>query len=590
MQRVDFFKLSREKQERFIASTKGNAPPAPIASRLGPTRRAMVFAGIALFALLALVVLVAVGYGSLESALAVHKAPVLAAYALLVFLMPFGALRALAATKEATTLPYKPGVYLFPMCVIDARTSKLGVANMADLDKTEAATAGGALLVAFRGAGAYAFPAGDAESARQLNQQLDIARENVKHALATKDESELVTLDPLYEAKKGWASPIGPKEPLSPWNPPWKKLTLVIAAAAALVLGPLLWVSRNAASEDAMLKRANAKGTPDAYRAYLALGTRHADDVSRVLLPRAELKDAQAKGTVDAIQAFLASHPSSAIDAEAQAALHDAYARELDKAKMPGTLSALAAFVKQYPKSGLDQDVAKARHDLFAAALEKYKKRASSKDALAFVPRLLSYLESHGPTVRVAFSRELSSGLERADKIIGASPLNKGLGTLQVTRHFDGKAPPVGADALAKAFGETWDDVFPTDMLAFAPSESTEGITEPAIVLRYRVTWLGIAYSSATLKRAFAGVTFSGEALASIPGDPSPYRIKVDVGPPRALLVEYTTPAHAAFKSPGPPDNDAPEPSIYATQELRGLDLAAAAVDRAFFNPKPDKP
>ncbi len=593
MQRLDFFKLSREKQERFIASTRGAAPPAPILVRHGAGGVAPIFAAISAVAILCFVIVLISGFGSLTSSLSVHKAPWLVVYAALLFLIPFGVLMALGLRREGKNLPYKSGWYAFPMTLVDARSKVLRVFSMTDL--VSAAPNAGRFVLTLKGAGAISFPMGGGEAAAGLNQQIETAQANMKHAVASQDDGELVTLDPFYEPKKGWSSPIGPTEPLTDRPPPVKRLAPIIALGVAAVLGPLFWFSHNAASEDAMLKTAKAIDTPDAYKQYLALGDRHADDVSRVLLPRAELKDAKAQGTVEAMQAFLAAHQNSAIDQEAQAALHDAYAAELDKAKAVGTVSALAAFAQKYPQHGMPAELARARHALYDAVFEKFKSRAPSSDPvlLGFVVRLLAFVEKNGPTVRVAISRELSPGLDRADKILGDNPLNRGRGTKQVTRWFDGN-PPASADDVVNALAGTFDDVFPKDMLVLAPAPSaTEdaiaALKEPSIVIRLRVSWLGAAFyvSNPTMKRAFAGVTLSGDATVSIPGDAKPLRAKIDVGPGVKLLLDYDAPVHANIKLPVAVNSDAPEQGVYAIQELRAIDLSISVVERTFF--KKDK-
>ncbi len=586
MERFDFFKLSRERQERFIASTKGAAPPAPILARRGGTSSARIHALIALIAALLFAGLLVQGFGSLSSPLAVHKPALLGAYVVLVFLLPFGVLRALAFARETKMLPYKAGIYAFPMTLIDARQKHLRVYPMTDLVKAEPGPGGFVLTV--KGAGAISFPLGSGESADQLSQQIEIAKANVAHAVASQDEGELVTLDPLYEGKR-WSSPIGPKEALIETPPGYKRLTPLIALAVAITLGPLMWFSRNASSEDSMLLKATALNTPAAYRQYLAVGSRHSDDVSRVMLPRAELKDAQALGTVEGMQAFIASHPNSAIDGEAQNALHDAYARELETAKKVGTVTALQAFAQKYPQHGMSADLAKATHALYDAVFAKFKTRAASADPglLSFVQRLLAFLEAHGPTMRVAIARELGPGVERADKFIGASSLNRGRGNKQVSHWFDAP-PPTSADVIAKSIATTFDDVFPTDVLTFAAAPNADdnaiaALKEPSIFIKLRIDWPGVVYGSTTMKRAFAGISMSGDATATIPGDPKTFHISVVVGAARGLLLEYETPTHPLMKSNITVNPDAPEAGVYGLQELRGIDLATSVVERAFF-------
>lgn len=596
VRKIRFFELSRALQERFIASAKGTAPPAPILTQLGTTKALVVHAALAGVAAVLALVFVFLGYGSLGSALSVQSFGALLVYAALFFAIPYGALRALGMRLEAKALPFAPGVYVFPMCIVDARTKHLRIAPMSDLTSVEPSTGGAPFRVAYKGMGTFEFMPTGAEPAEQLKFQFDNAQEQAKHAIASGDETELVTLDPLYEPKK-WTSPIGPQEPLTERVPAWVKLGWAVALGLTVILAPSVWLVRNAASDDATLAHAKADGSPAAFQSYLVHGRRHDDEVRNVLLPRAELEVAKKQGTVEAIKDFIASHPASAIDQEAQAALHDALVVELDKAKAKNTVAALEEFAKKYPDHHLDAELAKAKHALFAAALGKLKKAApgAGPDALALYDKLFAWTEAHGPRVVVVMRREISPNLGQADKLIGASPLNKTLGGGQVTRYFPSEPPAKEAD-VATSLGATLAKVVPADVLrvergpAPAPDATDEGIVAaakaPVIVVRYRIGWQGVAFSSNSLKRAFGGVHFTGEAALYVPGDARTLRAKIDVPPPRALLYAYDAPAHATFATTAPAEGAPPEPAIYATQELRAFDLVATTLEQMVLPPR----
>lgn len=595
MQKLDFFKLPREKQERFLASTRGSAPPAPIVQLRGDGGKARNGAVIAGVSALLLLVLFVLGYGALGGKLAVQGPAWLPAYLLLAFLVPYGLLRVLGSRSERRTLPYRPGVYVFPMCLVDARTKDLRVVPMSDLARVDKASEGGALRLAFKSDGTYAFPAGDKHDAAQLNYQVDLAQQQVKHALEHQDDGELTTLDPFYEPRKSWTSPIGPKQALVDRSPAFKRFDWAFALGAAVLLAPSLWLIRNGLSDDAMLRKATAANTPESYRAYLAVGKKHADDVSGVLLPRAELADAKAKGTVEAIQEFIASHPGSAIDAEASAALHDALVVELDKAAKQQSLAALEGFARKYPDSHLEADIARDRHALYDKALARFRARAAgnSPALLDFAKHLCAYLEAHGTTITVALQREVSPALSQADKLIGRAPTNRAFGPHQVSQYFDDN-PQQAADAAAveKAIAASFGDIFAPDLATFAVVPSVDDTSAaalaakgPLLLIHYRFGWLGVAYGSPSLKRAFAGIHASGEALFSVPGDASPLRVKLEVPSPRTLLLQYTS-GRPGLSSEGPPDEDKPEPRVYRATELRALDLMTGAVERALFGPE----
>lgn len=592
MRRLDFYKLSREKQERFLASTRGSAPPAPLVKRAGDGGRALRWAGASALAAVAVVVLYAMKFGVLGASLAIHGAPLVVLYVALLFAIPYAALRALGSALAAKSLPYKPGIYVFPMCVVDARDKVLGVHAMTDVANVTKATARGALRLSFRGGGSFSFPVGDAADADLVNRSFDNAREQLKHALATSDDGELVTLDPFYEARKSWTSPIGPKQPLVDRAPAWRKHDWMFAAACGLVVGPMLWFVHNKASDDAMLKTATAQGTPEAFESYLSVGKRHKDEVSSTLLPRAELARAKSQQTVEAVQAFIAAHPKSAIDAEAQAALREALLRDLDKAKKEGSLAAIAAFEKKYPENHLAKEIAAARHELYTAAVARFAGLAPNDNAklAEFVARLAKALEAHGPKVTVVFHREISPALAQADKLMAHLPTNRAFGANQVTKHFDEKPDPKEADVVA-ALQKNMLRLFSPDLidLEMAPppddaAEAALAAKEPVLSVHYRFGWLGVAYPDYKLKRAFAGVNVSGEATFSLPDGGAPLRIRLDVPPARTAPMEYQA-KHPGLDAPHADEAD-PDTGVYHAEDMRALDHLAGTLERSMLKPE----
>lgn len=596
MRRIDFYKLTREKQERFLASTKASAPPAPIVQLMGDGR-AIRWAAISGGAIVALIVLYVLRYGVLGAPLAVQGVLHLGLYAALMFLIPYAALRAVSSFRAAKLLPFKPGVYVFPMCLVDARDKVLRIFAMTDLGNVGKAVAGGALKLSFRGGGSFAFPAGDVHNAEMLNRNVENAQAQVKHALAANDDSELTTLDPFYDAKKGWTSPIGPKEPLADNAPAWRKFDWAIAAACAVVMGPTIWFIHNKSSDDSMLAKATALGTPEAFQLYLDVGKRHKGDVAGVLLPRAELDRAKAQQTVEAIQAFIAAHPQSAIDKEAQDALREALLRELDKAKKGASLASLAAFDKKYPDHHLTAEIAAAKHELYVAAVNRFKTLAASDDPqlLQFVARLAKWLEAHGPMITIAFRREVSPALAQADKFMSGTPANRAFGAKQVTKYFDPTADqPHEADVVAafkaamlKVFGPDLIDAKMGPDIADDAAQAAVAAKEVLVAVRYRFGWLGTAYGSPTFKRAFAGIHVGGEAMCSIPDGGASKNIKLEIPPPRALQLSYTG-THDGLSAPAAGE-DKPEAGIYAAQDLRALDHIATTLEGAFLKSTKEK-
>jgi hypothetical protein len=593
VRKLDFYKLGREKQERFLASTKGSAPPAPIVHAKGDGGRTIRWGILCGAAVIVLLVLFLTRYGILGAPLAVHGGSFLPIYAGLFFVIPYAALRAVGSAMAAKGLPYKPGVYVFPMCLVDARDKVLRVYSMTEIARFDkAAGAGSTLRLAFKGGGSFSFPAGDVHDAAQLNSSFDIAKQQVEHALKNNDDGELVTLDPFYEAKRGWTSPIGPTEALSDRSPVYKRFDYAIAAVCALVLGPTLWGLHNKSSDDSMFAKAMAANTPDAFVAYTSVGKRHVEEVDTVLLPRAQLERAKSEMTVEAIQGFIASHPNSAIQKEADDALREALLRELDKAKKGASLASLGAFTKKYPAHHLDAEYARAVHDLYQGAVARFKARPAndSPQLAAFVQSLATWLEKHGTTVTVVFHREVSTALGQADKLIGAAPTNRAFGPKQVTKYFEPTTPQPKEAEVVSALQKDLREIFSPDLIDFKlgpevddAAQADLATKQPLVAVRYRFGWLGVAYGSPQLKRAFAGIHVSGEAAFSVP-NVDPLRIKIEVGPPRGLQLQYAA-THAGLSVEPLAEGAEPEPVVYQVMDLRALDHITTLIENAIVKP-----
>jgi len=592
VRRLDFYKLSREKQERFLESTRGSAPPASIVQVVGDEKRGAMWAAGAGAALIALIVLYTMQFGVLGASLAVHGAHFLVLYAGLLFAIPYCGLRAAAAFLGKKILPFKPGIYVFPMCAVDARDKVLKIFAMTDIANVGKATAGGALRLSFKGGGSFAFPAKDEHDAAQLNLILENAQEQVKHALASGDDGELTTLDPFYEARKSWTSPIGPKEALVDRAPPWRKFDYAIAAAVALTVGPTLWFVHNKSSDDSMLKKAVAQNTPESFQSYLSVGKRHTEEVAGTFLPRAELTRAKTSQTVEAVQAFLDAHPKSAIDGEAQDALREAMLRELDKAKKGASLASLAAFQKKYPNNGLAKEIAAAKHEFYVAAINRFKATAPSDDPqlLAFITRLAKFLEAKGPDMMIVFHREVSAkALEQADKFMAGSGSNRAFGPHQVTKYFPETGDQPKEADVAVAFDKTMKKIFSPDLIdvKMGPKDPDEAAQtalaakQPLCSVRYRFGWLGVVHANLQLKRAFAGVHVSGDAIFTIPDQGADKKIKLDVPASRGLLMKYEA-QHDGLSAPQADEANA-EQGVYLAEDLRALDHIAGILDSTFI-------
>ncbi|HEY2510202.1 MAG TPA: hypothetical protein VGI39_05080 [Polyangiaceae bacterium] len=557
MQSIDFYKLTRAVQERFIGSVNGTGLPAPMLRSAPPALAPRAWFAASAGAVLTLFLIFRAGFGDLHSRVAIEPAPWLAAYVGLAALAVFGVLRAMALLRDRQRSPFRRGIYVFPVGLIDAREPRLKLYPIEDLANVVGPEPKGRLTLDF-GARRFAF-AVDAERAESARSGLASARGRVQEADAARESlrpKALAALDPL----QGFANPLMSSEPLTPTPPTWAKLGWLYALGAGIAVGLALWAVRNVRSDDAMYARAVEQGDSDSFKAYLARATRHSAEVSTILLPRADLTAVQKDGSVTAIEGYIKDHPQTNIGPEIAAALKTAMVKELNLAIAAGTLVALDDFAKAHPNHHLDAELRAARHGVYQAALDRYAQVAPAKGAaeLAFVQKLVAWAELKGPPVELRFHRQVSKSMDKADGAVQKSKYFKGVVSLP-SRYFDAAHDKGPEQELANAVVQRFAQIFPTEILALAvgePVPETDDplpatVAVPTFFIEHGPTWSGSLSVGGTPKGAFVGLGFGFDALFRLPDDTKPLKVKFDV---------WKSPDLAEIKG----DVSAPEETIYA--------------------------
>jgi hypothetical protein len=535
MKAVDFYKLPRAIQDRFVGSVMSGFPPAPLLATKGGTPTKLVWLGLSLACFVIIVIVTRLGYGSLDSALALHSWRALILYGALVFGVAFGLVQAFGRVVRERALPYGAGVYLFPACLIDARSDQFKVFSTHDLSGVD--IQGGSVRVSFSGGTHFLFACVDPTQAAGIVAEVQAARDRAMHAKATEDPKELVAVDPLHNPR--FSSPVGPRDPHDMRLPPWKKLGWVAALAVAAIIAPTLWASRNSGSDKTMYARATQANDTGSYRAYLERGLKFKEEVANVLLPRAELRDAERAGTVDALLKYKADHPTSKIGPEVAVSIRGAMLSELEKAKAVGTLAALEEFAKHYPEHGVDAELRESIHAVYTRELEAYKKHTPAppkeKGVVPFVERLFAYAEKHGPKVEVRFRRKKSESIGRADQYVAKTPSFMGEVSYP-SRQFDEKRSTRREGVLGKALATRFDaglspELFDVAMGPQVPAdaETLPDVKVPTLFITHSAEWSGHTYVSTKPRGSYVGITFPFEAVFVIPGDPKPIKLKGDV-------------------------------------------------------------
>jgi len=539
MKAVDFYKLPRSIQDRFVGSVMSGFPPAPLLATKAAKPTKVAWLALTGGSFVTLVVVTRIGYGALDSSLALHSWKALLLYALLIFGIAFGLVQAFARVVRERALPYGAGVYLFPACLIDARSDQFKVFWTQDLNGVD--VQGGSVRVAFSGGATFMFPVADAAQAASIVADVQAARDRAMHAKATEDPKELVAVDPLHNPR--FSSPVGPRDPYEMRLPPWRKLGPVVALAVAAIVAPTLWALRNNGSDKTMYARATQANDTESYRAYLERGAKFKEEVAGTLLPRAELRDAERTGSVDALLKYKTDHPASKIASEVGVSIRAAMLSELEKAKAAGTLAALDEFAKHFPEHGVEPELREAIHALYMRELDAYKKRAPGKDknVVAFVERLFAWSEKHGPKVEVRLRRKKSESLGRADQYVAKTPSFMGEVSYPSLK-FDEKRSTKREVVLGKLLSTKLDaglspELFDVTAGAQVPfdAETLPDVKVPTLFITHAAEWSGHSYVSTRPRGSYVGIMFPFEAIFVIPGDPKPMKLKAEIMKQAAL-------------------------------------------------------
>jgi hypothetical protein len=494
-------------------------------------------------ALLLFVLLFVIGFGDAGSLLAQEGVVFLVFDVLLLAGAAFGVLKGLSILRDYKASPFRRGVYVFPVGLIDATRPVLHVYPLGEISSIAGPDARG-LTLTF-GTSVFAFPMG-AEAAAAARAELDGAKTSMLQAeaagslgaLPTPPPGEsirpraLAALDPL----QGYANPLSSSDKMTSSTPPWVKFSWALAAVGGVVLGASIWAIRNAKSDDSMFTKAVLAGDVDSLRAYLSKASRHQVEVAQVLLPRAELALAQKVGTVAAVEEFIATHPKTLVMGEAETALRNAMLAELQTAVQPGTLAALDDFVKRHPDNHVDAEIKAARHNVYVAAADRYAAQAPKGTAEAdFVRRLVAWSEKKGPRVDVVFHRLRSRTMDKADGAVVKNSLFKGAVSFP-SKYFDAKAVKPDEDALTAAVAQRFAQVFPPEILALAAGDPLADpdtplptqVSVPTLFVEHGPTWSGSVQSSKNPRGVFVGLELAFSMLFRIPDDAKPVKLHVE--------------------------------------------------------------
>jgi hypothetical protein len=205
MRTVSFYSLSRVLQDRLTGSISEGFVPVPLARSPGGPKKDTLWLGVMGGAIVLLLALFFVGFGSLGSSLSQHGVVALCLYVALIAVAVLAFIASRRHVTEVKCFPLPRGVYLFPACIVDATSAELRIVPTA-----EATLSGSGPRVTLTAAGkSYTFEAAAGEDLARLVAE---GVQNARVALAENDSAKLAQLDPMHEPR--FSSPVGPTRSL----------------------------------------------------------------------------------------------------------------------------------------------------------------------------------------------------------------------------------------------------------------------------------------------------------------------------------------------------------------------------------------
>jgi hypothetical protein len=451
-------------------------------------------------------------------------------YALLLGLVGAGLLGLGRALGRSRQLPFRPGVYLFPVGVITAHRSELDLYPWNDLRESKVSGDSRELRLVFGQGREFKFRLNGPEHATRVEAELDRVRERLEQAQASARPRDLAQLDPLTD--NGIPNPLLPDTPLSRREAWWSKGWWWLGPALGIGLAWPLWAARNYWGQRALLATAHKANTPAAYRAYLtAVGPD--DAVSRVLLPRAELAEAERAGSVEAVNRVLDRYPDARGRPEFAAALRRALLSEVERIRQAKSPDALRRFRALQPHQALvAAEIDAALHATYAAGLAQYRADASPRrpDPMSWVSRLFDYAERHGPRVEIRFARKLDPSVTAADERVMKSPYAGGPAGLP-SQYFDGAHAGERERRTGEVLRARFARTIPSALIDFElggllledPKDGAFGV--PTLVVEH-TTLMNGTHANPKPPHVLVGVGILFQASLHIPGDSSPGRFK----------------------------------------------------------------
>lgn len=546
-QRVPFNALSQSGREHLVACMRGQSSPQPIAENTSTTTGDIVqwiLWGACGAAAVAFAIWWTYGEGALEWW---HWLLIVGG----VGIIGWSGIGILRRIQMGSRLPWNPGVYLFPLHVIDANGPVLQVLPMGSMTNFEGTHnhkngvyQNTTLNFTFPGQ-TVSFVVNRKDKAEQVLEMLQNAGGMAQMAAESGNMQAFAQLDPLFGERVAdtWDR-VQQADDIVPDTAPSARGTsglfgnpMLLGGVLGMMAGGVVGGGYTLLNDEMEYQSAVAEDSTWGYQRYLRnFGWLHGSEVRDVRLPAAAFSEAKEAHSVTALREFRAEYPGSVHDADAIAATHALYQE------------ALAAVHEQVDDEALD----------------------------AVMTQLFAWLEAHPATpLQVHFRPPDSEALGSFDKTLDEIGKDLyGIPIAPASPSFNADRSGLRERRIAEDLERGFGQVVPNDILDLQHGERLVGeATLPDDVAALEVSYVlapsGAMYTGEEEDRGYVGIVVDFDVAMRVPGS-APYDFDVTVRPPETFSVT----SYGSYGADVPPSDSI----VYDTMASNAFSRLAGAL------------
>jgi len=478
------------------------------------------------------------------------------------------------------TLPWGAGIYMTMTDVIDARSRILKIHPSTSMDNAyvdhqydgNGKYTNSNLFINFLDGTREVFSSDNPDELQEALNFWTVNKVMIEEAEKSGDSEGLEQLDPFsIERKSHWFynSQTNPDSssndsPLVKPLPSHVRFSRALVIPTILVVALTCWISRNNASDQALLEKLHGFSSVENWEWYINSGGKQSEKAKSEWLPETALKIATTRDrSMVAIVNFESKFPGPQYKEYRDRANIEIAEAALDSAATRESVTALKQFKEEFSRDSHADVRAKAQahiHELYMQAHEEFIKQASKRDnrVVPFFRKLLTWLaENNSVNVQVSFKGPGQAEVTRIDEAAKQShgeeyvryDNNQSIPIIPLTRHYNPDHSENREQVILGLLKESFQAIFPQDILVPNITDHVDEAHTPSLQVEYTIKPMKydsgevVIYIDPDEPKGVGhiGFRFLFSIKMQVPGSNKNFDFPVGLKPPEKFTVFGTT-------------------------------------------------